>query len=40
MIAGRAVRWTLWGATLLAVATIAVSSVTVFGSSFEYAGYV
>ena len=26
MIAGRAVRWTLWGATLLAVATIAVSS--------------
>ena len=30
MTAGRAVRWALWGATLLAVATIAVSSVTVF----------
>jgi hypothetical protein len=30
MTAGRAVRWTLWGATLLAVATIALSSVTVF----------
>jgi hypothetical protein len=30
MTAGRTVRWTLWAATLLAVATIAVSSVTVF----------
>jgi hypothetical protein len=30
MTAGRTARWALWGATLLAVATIAVSSVTVF----------
>ncbi len=30
MTAGRAVRWALWAATLLAVATIALSSITVF----------
>jgi hypothetical protein len=30
MTPGRAVQWALWGATLLAVATIALSSLTVF----------
>jgi hypothetical protein len=30
MTAGRAARWALWAATLLAVATIALSSITVF----------